>query len=123
MTKTAVTDIKKIFLLMSTNVAGTEKIFSFTNTKVSLAETLVSVAQMISSDIESMVFETETLVCEMKTMSRVFVQRGSGLAPPDILKTPLDDMLLLKVSEKSFDFWNNPEDAGAIGSGSQQMQR
>ena len=30
---------------------------------------------------------------------------------PHILKTPLDDMLLLKVSEKSFDFWNNPEDA------------
>ena len=30
---------------------------------------------------------------------------------PRLLKIPLDDILLLKVAEKSLDFWNNPDDS------------
>ena len=30
---------------------------------------------------------------------------------PRLLKIPADDILLLKVAEKSFDFWNTPEDS------------
>ena len=30
---------------------------------------------------------------------------------PRLLKIPVDDILLLRVAEKSFDFWNNPEDS------------
>ena len=30
---------------------------------------------------------------------------------PRLLKVSLDDLLLLKVAENSFDFWNNPEDS------------
>ena len=29
---------------------------------------------------------------------------------PRLLKISLDDILLLKAAEKSFDFWNNPQD-------------
>ena len=29
---------------------------------------------------------------------------------PSLLKIALDDMFLLKMAEKSFDFWNNPGD-------------
>ena len=30
---------------------------------------------------------------------------------PHLLKVSLDDLLLLKAAENSFDFWNNPEDS------------
>ena len=30
---------------------------------------------------------------------------------PRLLKISLDDLLVLKVAENSFDFWNNPEDS------------
>jgi len=29
---------------------------------------------------------------------------------PALLKIALDDMLLLKMAERSFDFWENPDD-------------
>lgn len=29
---------------------------------------------------------------------------------PSLLKIALDDMLLLKIAERSFDFWDNPDD-------------
>jgi len=29
---------------------------------------------------------------------------------PRLLKVSLDDLLLLKIAERSFDFWSNPED-------------
>lgn len=38
-------------------------------------------------------------------------QRKLLLDLPRLLKISLDDILLLKVAEKSFDFWDNPEDS------------
>ena len=67
LTKTMVTGIEKILLLTKTMVAATEKIFSFANTNVSSTDTVVSAARMILSDVEGIVFETGTLVLEMKT--------------------------------------------------------
>ncbi|MBI5873643.1 MAG: hypothetical protein HZB36_05820 [Candidatus Omnitrophica bacterium] len=47
-----------------------------------------------------------------KKVSRLGVeeQRRFLCDLPRLLKIPLDDLLLLKAAEKSFDFWNNPED-------------
>jgi molybdopterin biosynthesis enzyme MoaB len=93
-----------------TSVSGTEKtlsafekIFLTSNTKVSQTETFLSVAQMIQSDVESMAFETGTLVWELKTIFRVFVPRGSGLAPQDITLEDFQGML-----EKDIPGFNSP---------------
>ena len=77
-TKTMVTGMEKTFSLTKTMVVATEKIFSFANTMVSRTETVVSVPQKILSDVETMVFETGTLVWEMKTVGKTGKKTGDA---------------------------------------------
>lgn len=90
-------ETEKIFSMTKTIVSDTEKIFSFINTNVPWTETLVSVARMIQSEVESMVFETGTLVWEMKTIFWVFVPRGSEPALSGITIKDIHGMLYKEI--------------------------
>ncbi|MBU1367347.1 MAG: hypothetical protein KJ711_06000 [Candidatus Omnitrophica bacterium] len=55
----------------------------------------------------SVLEKVEREICELK----IEEQRKLLCDLPRLLRIPLDDILLLKAAENSFDFWNNPEDS------------
>lgn len=51
--------------------------------------------------------QVETIIAEAKPEQ----QRRLLAKLPRLLKISATDLTLLKISESSFDFWNNPDDA------------